>query len=224
MRSQVYAWNGNAFLAPGVASANPWVAGNAGVQTSIFIGGFGNNITKPAETTATQFVVIEDVAVSPTYFVYSGIGTVAAPVTIRGLIVGAEGATPSGVAGNRAYVQVRINTTDYFLDPDNVGNDGIPGAASPYPRSINFQPCFNLYPDVYVLPGQVFDALVTFYNSGATGTTVLNCFMKYTLYDGPDALIANQLLEMGISINPGNVDWYKRTLIQSQSAGPMPTA
>ena len=37
--------------------------------------------------------------------------------------------------------------------------------------------------------------------------------MKYTLYDGPDALIANKLLEMGISINPGNVDWYKRTLI-----------
>ena len=51
--------------------------------------------------------------------------------------------------GNRAYIQVRINTTDYFLDPDNVGNDGIPGAASPYPRSTDFQPCFNLYPDVY---------------------------------------------------------------------------
>jgi hypothetical protein len=28
-------------------------------------------------------------------------------------------------------------------------------------------------------------------------------------------------LEMGISINPGNVDWYKRTLIQSQSAPAM---
>ena len=49
----------------------------------------------------------------------------------------------------------------------------------------------------------------------------LSAFMKYTLYDGPDALIANKLLEMGISINPGNVDWYKRTLIQSQSAAPM---
>ena len=225
MRSQIYQWNSQAGKA---VTSVIGAANQLGQAVSIFIGGFGNNITKPAETTATQFVVIEDVAVSPTYFVYSGIGTVAAPVTIRGLIVGAEGATPSGVAGNRAYVQVRINTTDYFLDPDNVGNDGIPGAASPYPRSINFQPCFNLYPDVYVLPGQVFDALVTFYNSGATGTTVLNsglyCFMKYTLYDGPDALIANKLLEMGISINPGNVDWYKRTLIQSQSAGPMPTA
>jgi hypothetical protein len=116
-----------------------------------------------------------------------------------------------------------------------VGNDGIPGAASPYPRSTDFQPCFNLYPDVYVLPGQVFDALVTTYQNGAflanpavaasLANNGLGAFMKYTLYDGPDALIANKLLEMGISINPGNVDWYKRTLIQSQSApAPMPTA
>ena len=67
----------------------------------------------------------------------------------------------AGIAGPRAYVQVRINTTDYFLDPDNIPNDGIPGAASPYPRSINFQPCFNLYPDVYVLPGQTFQILYT---------------------------------------------------------------
>ena len=215
MRSQVYQWNSQA----GTAAANA----QAGTSMSIFIGGFGNNITKPAETTATQFVVIEDVAVSPSAFIYTGYG--AGADLYRGLIAGA---IVTGVAGNRAYIQVRINTTDYFLVPDNVGNDGIPGAASPYPRSINFQPCFNLYPDVYVLPGQVFDALVTFYNQGATGTTILNsglwAFMKYTLYDGPDALIANKLLEMGISINPGNVDWYKRTLIQSQSAGPMPTA
>ena len=111
-------------------------------------------------------------------------------------------------------------------------NDGIPGTASPYPRSINFQPSFNLYPDVYVLPGQVWDVIVTYYDAngllatdgtvlgaGALGvaTNQLQCFVKYTLYDGPDALIANKLLEMGISINPGNVDWYKRSLLASQS-------
>ena len=222
MRSQIYAWNSQSTT----GGTAVWSDANTGTAVSVFIGGFGNNITKPAETTATQFVVIEDVAVSPTAFLVSGAASLG--VYYRGLEQGGAAVSPNGVYGNRAYIQVRINTTDYFLDPDNVGNDGIPGAASPYPRSINFQPCFNLYPDVYVLPGQVFDALVTFYNSGATGTTVLNsglyCFMKYTLYDGPDALIANKLLEMGISINPGNVDWYKRTLIQSQSAGPMPTA
>jgi hypothetical protein len=219
MRSQVYQWNSQT----GTAATSARDA-QAGTSISIFIGGFGNNITKPAETTATQFVVIEDVAVSPTAFLATGYG--AGTDEYRGLIAGA---ITTGVAGNRAYIQVRINTTDYFLDPDNVGNDGIPGAASPYPRSTNFQPCFNLYPDVYVLPGQVFDALVTCYQNSAFGSSVatnaLSAFMKYTLYDGPDALIANKLLEMGISINPGNVDWYKRTLIQSQSApAPMPTA
>jgi hypothetical protein len=33
-------------------------------ELDLFIGGYGNNITKPAETTATQFVVIEDIACS----------------------------------------------------------------------------------------------------------------------------------------------------------------
>ncbi len=219
MRSQIYAWNSQS-TAGGTQQWDDAATGQTGSSISIFIGGYGNNITKPAETTATQFVVIEDVAVSPTAFMVSGVTP--ATTVYRGLT---SGGVASGVFGNRAYIQVRINTTDYFLDPDNVGNDGIPGAASPYPRSTNFQPCFNLYPDVYVLPGQVFDALVTCYASNAAGTSVatnsLSAFMKYTLYDGPDALIANKLLEMGISINPGNVDWYKRTLIQSQSAPAM---
>ena len=35
-------------------------------------------------------------------------------------------------------------------------------------------------------------------------------------YDGPDALIANKLLELGVTINPNNVDWYKRSLIEQQ--------
>jgi len=209
MRSQVYEWDASRTSSPLT------VATNLGKRTSIFVGGFGNNITKPAETTATEFVVIEDIAVTPSLGVHSAVtdGT-----EIRGL------RSSGGIAGPRAYVQVRINTTDYFLDPDNIPNDGIPGAGSPYPRSINFQPSFNLYPDVYVLPGQVWDALVTYYNQGAftntNGNAVageLQCFVKYTLYDGPDALIANKLLEMGISINPGNVDWYKRSLLQAQA-------
>ena len=209
MRSQVYAWNNSRASHGGTSSVV-----SAGRAYSIFIGGVGNNITKPAETTATQFVVIEDIGCDPTGYDASA---------------AADGGV-AGETGQRAYVQVVINTTSYFLDPDNVGNDGIPGAASPYPRSTDFQPCFNLYPDVYVLPGQVFDALVTCYQNsafadGATApakeSSQLYAFMKYTLYDGPDALIANKLLEMGISINPGNVDWYKRTLIQSQSAPAM---
>lgn len=194
MRSQVYEWDASRSTTAETL--------NAGQKYSIFIGGVGNNITKPAETTATQFVVLEDVAVSGTqYGIYNVI------------------ATTDVMDGPRSYGQVRINTTDYFLDPDNIGNDGIPGTASPYPRKVSIQPSFNLYPDVYVLPGQTWDVLYTHYEGSATagsgGTAGEHmAFVKYTLYDGPDALIANKLLEMGVSVNPGNVDWYKRTLIQ----------
>ena len=75
-------------------------------------------------------------------------------------------------------VQIRINTTDYFQNPDVTNMDGIPGLASPYPRganstldltsvtastvgSENILKSFDLYPDVYVLPGQTFQILYT---------------------------------------------------------------
>ena len=207
MRSQVYEW---ANLAPGGAgstlrrSNTDLVVGvPANQSTDIFIGGIGNNITKPAETTATQFIVIEDISCSP-------------------WLAGA--------------VQVRINTTDYFQNPDVTQMNGVPGLASPYPRGSpsgltaaaanaaytpdNLLKSFDLYPDVYVLPGQVFQILYTSpqANNGAIGTrTTVMCFVKYTLYDGPDALIANKLLELGVTINPNNIDWYKRSLIEQQT-------
>ena len=91
----------------------------------------------------------------------------------------------------------------------------------------NILKTFDLYPDIYVLPGQVWDVLYTqgnFNLQAAEAADVVGVFIKYTLYDGPDALIANKLLELGITINPNNVDWYKRTLIEQQSAAIAPSA
>ena len=209
MRSQVYEW---ANLAPaGVTSSLRRTTADlpkalvANREYDLFIGGVGNNITKPAETTATQFIVIEDIACS---------------------------ATLNGA------VQIRINTTDYFQNPDVTDMVGIPGLASPYPRGSsttvvagavttaaaqvtaeNLLKSFDLYPDVYVLPGQTFQILYTPRTATATSTQVVSAFVKYTLYDGPDALIANKLLELGVTINPNNVDWYKRSLIEQQQRG-----
>ena len=212
MRSQVYEW---ANLAPTPATSalrrstnDVPVAVPSNREIDIFIGGYGNNITKPAETTATQFIVIEDIACSP-------------------WLGGA--------------VQIRINTTDYFQNPDVTRQRGIPGKASPYPRGSpsnlesasgtltysldNLLKSFDLYPDVYVLPGQVFQILYST-NEAMTATTtqVVAAFVKYTLYDGPDALIANKLLELGVTINPNNVDWYKRSLIEQQTRASMAPA
>jgi hypothetical protein len=107
---------------------------------------------------------------------------------------------------------------------------GIPGMASPYPRGAastlagtvdQLLKSFDLYPDVYVLPGQTWQILYTTRDgatAGAGTAQVVSAFVKYTLYDGPDALIANKLLELGVTINPNNVDWYKRSLIEQQVA------
>lgn len=217
MRSQIYEWDSARAAAGGIALANTTT--QMGQTMSVFIGGVGNNITKPAETTATQFIVIEDIGTTPSYFVENN---TAAAALYRTKTV--DNATD--MAGPRSFVNVRINTTDYFLDPDGVGNDGVAGTAAPYPRETWAQPSFNLYPDVYVLPGQVWDIRVTYFNdggfaagpAGVSALGELQAFCKYTLYDGPDALIANKLLEMGVSVNPGNVDWYKRTLISGSAA------
>ena len=203
MRSQVYEWSNLQTSANQLRrlSTDQPVQVTANREYDIFTGGIGNNITKPAETTATQFIVIEDIAASP---VLSG------------------------------AVQIRINTTDYFQNPDVTNMDGIPGLASPYPRganstldltsvtassvgSQNILKSFDLYPDVYVLPGQTFQILYsTRDGTDGTSTQIVSAFLKYTLYDGPDALIANKLLELGVTINPNNVDWYKRSLIEQQ--------
>ena len=213
MRSQIYEWSN---LAPnGTGSTLQRRAGDlpvgiaTGTQLSIFTGGVGYNCTKPAETTATQFVVIEDIACTPN-----------------------TGAAAKTADENGGAVQVRINTTEYFQNPDVTAMAGVTGLASPYPRGVavttpaatNLLKSFDLYPDVYVLPGQVWDILYT--QQGATlsaSTTACGVavFVKYTLYDGPDALIANKLLELGITVNPANVDWYKRTLIEQQMGGGM---
>ena len=211
MRSQVYEWDAGRAAAGGVIMP---VAANVANAISVFIGGLGNNITMPAQTTATQFIVIEDIGITPTYFT-----GVSAGGGYRGQLCAAA----SCIIGPKAFVNVRINTTDYFLDPDGVGNDGVPGTSAPYPRESWCLPGFNLYPDVYVLPGQVWDVRATYFNVGGfAGANAaigeLQAFCKYTLYDGPDALIANKLLEMGVSVNPGNVDWYKRTLISGSAA------
>ena len=200
MRSQIYEWaNLGAGVRRSTAATAQTLTANQAVD--IFIGGLGNNITKPAETTATQFVVIEDISASP---------------------------------HNGGQVQVRINTTDYFQNPDVTVMNGIPGMASPYPvgapstaggTSDNVLSSFSLYPDVYVLPGQTWSVLytptTTVYGADTATTTGVACFVKYTLYDGPDALIANKLLELGVTVNPNNVDWYKRTLIEQASAPAM---
>jgi hypothetical protein len=295
MRSQVYEWSNIVDTASNTSTTRR-KAGRFGAfvgadkQYSVFTGGVGNNITKPANTNATQFIVIEDLAISPHL-----------------------GASLQVTINTTDYFQ----TPDTQITYTDGSFAGVSGLASPYPRGARMPASataaptsitdgvntavhnsFSLYPSIYVLPGQTFDVKISLdsangtesaittgittvtsdastaneftstahgmaagteiYVSASSGTTPpdagyynihsvgadvfgisteqdatdialdaneeitfhqngagVACFIKYTLYDGPDALIANKLLEMGVTVNPNNVDWYKRSLLEN---------
>ena len=165
----------------------------------IFTGPVGNQITIPPATRATQFVVIEDLAVTPSA---------------------------------SSFLQLRVNTTEYFQNPDGTVSNGIPAIAIPYPcgaSSTNsatgtqvVQTSFRMHPALYVLPGQTWTMLYKTLE-GITGgasaeATAVGAMVFYTLYDGPDALLANKLLEMGLPVNVENVDWLKFEMMSKNLA------
>ncbi len=45
-------------------------------------------------------------------------------------------------------------------------------------------------------------------NSTDLGESDFEIFIKYTLYDGSDALVARKLVEMGVPVSPDNIKWY----------------
>jgi len=142
-------------------------------------------------TKATEFIVIDDIGSTP----YDTL------------------MLTNALDGLETAVQIKINTTEYFLCPDGSMTYGIPGRAAPYPRSNTYYQTFFLDPEVYVLPGQNWEILL-FNGDDKAGTK--RCFVKYILYDGTDAVVANKLLEMGIAVKPANIDWYKRMLIEKK--------
>ena len=176
------------------------VAIAANVPQDIFTGDVGNTITIPPYTGATQFVVIEDMAVTPT---------------------------------GGSSIQITVNTTDYFQNPDITKINGIPALAIPYPCGASssnsadgteiLMNSFKMHPALYILPGQKWTMKFVSVEGIAGGTGneggAVGTMIYYTLYDGPDALIANKLLEMGVPINVDNVDWYKMQLISKNNVG-----
>jgi hypothetical protein len=144
---------------------------------------------------STQFVVIEDIGSTPVAITFEN-----------------DDIPELGVAID-TWVQVRLDTTEYFVNPDRSKSLGIPGRASPYPRSNTFYPSFKLKPDIYVLPGQNWEILLT--KAETFDYEQVGCYVKYTLYDGMDAMMANKLLELGFTITPRNIDWFKRTIIEN---------
>lgn len=185
-----------------------------GSSFSIFTGGYGNNIKNPAKNNSNQFIVVEQYGASPTAFVGFDITN---GDSFRGETV------YNGLAGSRVYLQFMVNTTGYFKDPDGVVRNGIPANIHPYPETAQNYACSKKEIPVYILPGQTWDTELILFNGDALSNTQSNkvtganvrAFLKYTLYDGPDCLIAMKLLQSGIPITPENVDEFKRKIIET---------
>lgn len=205
--NQQYEWDlmGNGAF---VASEFP----TAGTENSIFIGSFGTAINEVSLVKETEFIVIDKIACT------SGVSP--------------EGSSVSGGSLTtwipNMCIQIVIETTGYYRDPQNVYSSGISGMASPYPATIEVIPYYELWPPVYIIPGQVWDIRYVLYNDlhGAfddgyfttipTTTTIGQVFVKYSLFDGSDALIANKLLSLGLPVSVESVQWFRRLLLESQ--------
>tara|TARA_R110002126_G_scaffold39375_2_gene116933 strand:+ start:2951 stop:3613 length:663 start_codon:yes stop_codon:yes gene_type:complete len=167
------------------------IALGANIPIDIFIGGVGNNIDIPAELKATQYIVIDAIAVWPQ--------NLAAQIYVN----------------TSKYFQNPDRTPNEGITGKMVpfpnGNGGI----------INYDYDEGLSPPVYVMPNQIWGIEVTplqdipeYTGDGVTDETIAFCFVKYLLIDGADALIAKRLIDVGWKITSQNIQRYKQDLVR----------
>jgi len=198
---------------------------HAGVAFSIFVGPYGhsgrtvsssddrrNKTEVPPFVNEDAFVVIEDFSSSP---------GILPDYTVDGTTV--TSFVPNG------FAQIVVEATGYYQDPANVYDHGISGDASPYPWSgIDTEKRhYRLNPPLYILPLQTWDVRYTMMNDLRTAVengsltvsdqlTVARCFVQYTYYTGADAMVAQQLVKLGVPVTVDNVDWFKRQLLLAE--------
>ena len=126
------------------------------------------------------------------------------------------------------FANIVIDTTNYYQDPQNVWSSGVSGFASPYPRQTYDEPYYELWPPVYVLPDQTLDIRYTLFNdiqlsaennnwnNIPSSTMLCAVYVTYTLFSGTDGLMARQLMNLGIPVNVGTVENYRRLLLKSK--------
>tara|TARA_R110000823_G_scaffold198527_1_gene329718 strand:- start:1048 stop:1806 length:759 start_codon:yes stop_codon:yes gene_type:complete len=207
IRSQMYEWElfGNGAF---VAGEFP----TAGREVSIFTGGFGNFVNEVCMVRDTEFIVINNIGCTP------GVSPQQSIVVANELTKWVP----------NMMIQVVIETTGYYRDPQNVYSSGVSGMAAPYPMVLTDLPYYDLKPPIYIVSNQTWDVRYTFYNDlhGAfddgyfttipASTNIGRVWVNYTLFNGTDSLIANRLLSLGIPITIDSVEWFRKLLLKSK--------
>lgn len=184
----------------------------AGQEYSIFSTEFGSAIEQTALVSEGDFVVINRISckqgVSPNEYELDG--------------------TTLTKWNPNMFVQVVINTTGYYRDPQNLYSAGISGMASPYPQTVYRTKYYDLFPPIYVLPEQTWDVRFTLFNDirgayadglftdVANNLTIASVFVDYTLYDGTDAMLARKLLSLGVPITVDSVQWLRQLILKNR--------
>ena len=105
---------------------------------SIFTSGFGNaDLTQSQKLLDNQFIVVQAMGSTP------------------GLYPQEDEWCPRG------YMNIIVETTSYYVNPDGRPNEGLSGTGSPYPILTNRQRAYNTFPRVYLQGGTTFD--ITYY-------------------------------------------------------------
>lgn len=217
IRKQIYTWELNGDNTSGKLSVSPYGTHYPppGIEHSILYGAYGN-VQEGKQTGLVKeddFIVVERVSstpgISPYGFRVDGVGNL-----IKW--------TPN------MFVNIVIDTTNYYQDPQNVWSSGVSGFASPYPRQTRDDFYYELWPPIYVLPDQTIDIRYTLFNdlqlsaenedwSNIPDSTMLAAvYVEYTHYDGTDAMMARKLMNLGIPVTVGTVENYRRLLLKSK--------
>ena len=61
----------------------------------------------------------------------------------------------------RGYMNIKVETTSYYTNPDGKPQEGLSGTGSPYPITIDRMRSYNTFPRVYLQGGTTFD--ITYY-------------------------------------------------------------
>jgi len=204
---------------------------NAGESFSIFTGGYGNNVTESNMVRDGSFVVIDRFGSTPGIMMEGG-NNIAYDVGGTGRFFLIDW-IPNG------FVNIWVDTTGYYQDPQNVSALGISGNAAPYPETEGIRPAhYMLNPPVYIQPFTTWDVRYTMMNDVKNYMTNLGQFgggpltVQITPRDGAVSggvpmnmvrplaqvfvQIAEELMKLGIAVNVDNAEWFRRQLVKQE--------
>jgi len=105
---------------------------------SIFTSGYGSaTLTQSQQLLDNQFMVVQSMG------------------STSGLFASDVGWTPRG------YLNIRVESTSYYTNPDGKPQEGLSGTGAPYPILINRMRSYSSFPRVYLQGGTTFD--ITYY-------------------------------------------------------------